>query len=689
MKKRITVLAIDEEISLFFKNEINSIFSNLFEVDYRHPDMEPVPPVYNTDLILYTDPEILNILISIIKCDAPTLMMKRTITREALKQIKEIPSGSKVLITNINQYMANETMALIYQLGITNIKLYPYYEGKRDFPAGVDYIIVPEQEEYDFLPDLEAEILLIGNRVFDVSNVLDILSILRVDGQRSEEILRKYLLTVPTFWYGFEYSWENRRVLLNQWKLLLDELSNGVIVVDAHNQIELINDKAKKILSIESDLIIGQKVEEMIEKNQDLRFILTGEEKSDELIRYKDRDLIVTIKLVRFDNNYYGKIIIIHPYTEMVEVQQKIHKKIVGKGHYSRHHFSDLIGEDPNFIRAVEIGKKISSSNSTVLLLGDSGTGKELFAGAVHNYSPRKNKPFVAINCATLPENLLESELFGYEKGAFTGANKSGKIGLIERAHQGTLFLDEIGDLPLKLQARLLRAIEEKEIMRIGGSSVISVDVRIIAATNRDLIKLVEDKKFRKDLFYRINVFQIQIPSLSERTDDIPLLIENYLEKWGIERESGQDFINFYNNYSWPGNVRELINVLEYMTTISDSELTFDNLPDYLKKREYYVDNKNKGEYLLLKILYYCCQAGGNTGRRTLNQLFNKLYYKISELEVRELIKRLSQKGELETRRGRAGNCITEKGVKRLREDGFINDIEGDFLKKIEQALRI
>lgn len=674
MEKKITVLAIDEQVSVFFENELKNIFDDFFIIDYRNLDMEPIPPIYDTDLILYTDPEILNKLVNIIKCEAPTLMMKRTITRDALKKIKNIPEGKKALVTNINQYMANETMALIYQLGITDIHFYPFYEGKENYPQDVEYIIVPESEAYDFLPSgLEAEIILIGNRVFDISNVVDILSILRVDNIESEKIIKKYMLKVPTFWYGFEYGWENRRVLLNQWQLLLDELSGGVIISDAQHHIELLNDKAKNILKLPSEKLIGKSISNII-KNRKLKdIILSKADKNDKLVNHQGKDLVVTIKNIKIDSNFHGKIIIVNPYREMVEVQQKIHKKIVGKGYNTEYNFSDLIGEDAALKRAQEIGKKVAASKSTVLLQGESGTGKEILAGAIHNYSPCHDRPFVAINCATLPENLLESELFGYEEGAFTGARKNGKIGLFERADGGTLFLDEIGDLPIDLQARLLRAIEQKEIIRVGGSSVITVDVRLIAASNKDLLASIKDGKFREDLFYRLNVFQIKLPSLADRKADIPLLIEHFLVSWDSKREFTRDFEIFYSNYDWPGNVRELKNVLEYMITISDDVLSFSELPSYLKKKEYYVNKKHKGQNLLLKLLYRLEKQGDNTGRRSLTSAFNKLYYKISEMEIRDLIKELENKKYIVIRKGRAGNKITDKGIYFLKNKGFVN----------------
>src|SRR6056297_26419 len=668
MKKKITVLAIDEQVSKFFKSELEKIFSNLFIIDYRYPDMEFVPPITDTDLILYTDPEILNIMVDKIKCDAPTLMMKRTITKEALNKVREIPAVKKVLVTNINQYMANETMALLYQLGVTDVKFYPYYEGKIDYPDSVEYIIVPEDESYDFLPDIKAEIILIGNRVFDISNVLDILSILRINSVKAENIIKKYLIKVPTIWYGFDYGWENRRVLLNQWELLLDELMSGVIVTDETNQIELINYKAKNILKLEKENVVGKDINILINKVNNLDFILEEKEVKDKLVKFKGKELIFTVKSVEFDDQFYGKIIIIAPYREMVKTQQKVHKQLVGKGHYTEHTFQDIIGDSNLINKSKEISKKIAKTDSTVLLLGDSGTGKELFAGAIHNYSHRSHKPYVAINCATLPENLLESELFGYEEGAFTGARKGGKIGLFEQAAGGTIFLDEIGDLPLKLQARLLRAIEEKEIMRLGGDSIIGIDTRIIAATNQDLIQLMEEGKFRKDLFYRLNVFQIKIPSLTKRQDDIPTLVDYYLDKWNQERFLSKDFKEFIHKYDWPGNVRELKNTIKYMVTVGRDKLSFDKLPDYLKKEDHSPDK----DTIILKRLYYLSQNGYDTGRRSLKEDFRHNFYEISEMEVRKILNKSKEKDMIKIARGRAGTSITEKGIKYLQNNQYI-----------------
>lgn len=210
--------------------------------------------------------------------------------------------------------------------------------------------------------------------------------------------------------------------------------------------------------------------------------------------------------------------------------------------------------------------------------------------------------------------------------------------------------------------------------MRVGGNSIIRVNVRVIAATNRDLLKQVEEGDFRKDLFYRLNVFQIKLPSLADRKEDIGLLIKHFLNNWERKREVCGDFKIFASNYNWPGNVRELRNTLEYMTTISSRALSFASLPNYLKKREYYLDQKHDGRYLLLKILYYLCKNDKDSGRRSLTDMFNKIYYDISEMEIREMIEKLSENNLLNVRRGRAGTVITKKGVNRLKEMEFTGD---------------
>ncbi len=226
-----------------------------------------------------------------------------------------------------------------------------------------------------------------------------------------------------------------------------------------------------------------------------------------------------------------------------------------------------IVGKNPVLQKVIELAKKVAKTDTTVLMFGESGTGKELLARYIHNHSERKHNPFIIVNCAAIPSTLIESELFGYEKGAFTGALQR-KLGKFELAHKGTIFLDEIGDLTLDTQVKILRFLEEKEFERLGGKETIRVDVRIIAATNQNLERLIKEKKFREDLYYRINVFPIELPPLRERKEDIPLLVEHFIRLFNYETTKGiegieEDALGVLINYDWPGNIRELRNVIE------------------------------------------------------------------------------------------------------------------------------
>lgn len=248
--------------------------------------------------------------------------------------------------------------------------------------------------------------------------------------------------------------------------------------------------------------------------------------------------------------------------------------------------FGTLIGTSPRMRELFSLLRKVSDSASTVLILGESGTGKELAARAVHDNSSRKGKPFVAVNCGAIPETLIESELFGHAKGAFTGAVGE-RAGLFEQAQGGTLFLDEIGELPLAMQTRLLRVLQEREVRRVGGSTTKKVDVRVLAASNRDLAEQIKEGSFREDLYYRINVVQVVMPPLRERIEDIPLLIEHLARKHGLDGVSSgiitSDALQGLMIYPFPGNVRELENIVERSLVLSNTKITLDSLPPHVR----------------------------------------------------------------------------------------------------------
>ncbi len=270
---------------------------------------------------------------------------------------------------------------------------------------------------------------------------------------------------------------------------------------------------------------------------------------------------------------------------EIERLQWEEEKKLLKEELKKTYDIHGIVGQSEAVLNLIEVVKKVAGTDTTVLITGESGTGKSMIAKAIHFLSHRKDRPFVTINCAAIPETLLEAELFGYEKGAFTGAYTS-KKGKFELAQGGTLFLDEIGDMPLPLQAKLLRVLQEKEIERLGSEKVIKIDVRIIAATNRDLLSLVKEGKFREDLYYRLNVVPIHVPPLRERREDIPLLTEHFLSKYsskyGRKIRISPDAMEVLMEYSWPGNIRELENTVERLVVMHEGTVRSADLPPHI-----------------------------------------------------------------------------------------------------------
>jgi two-component system response regulator AtoC len=312
-----------------------------------------------------------------------------------------------------------------------------------------------------------------------------------------------------------------------------------------------------------------------------------------------------------------------------------------------RYRFENIIAKSHKMQQIFEVVRTVAQSNATVLITGESGTGKELIARAIHNLSPRRDKPFVAVSCAALPESLLESELFGHEKGSFTGAIARRK-GRFELAHKGTLFLDEIGELSANIQVHLLRVLEEREFTRVGGTETIRSDVRLISATNRDLKDAVMEGKFRDDLYYRLNVVSIQLPPLRERVEDIPLLAQHFLDKFALENQKGEiafspDVMDFLVKYEWPGNVRELENAIERaVVLVQDSLITAADLsPQNLPSPNQDSPRKSLKEMERDHIVSILAETGGNYSRAarilgiTRMTLHNKV--KVYGLEVKKI----------------------------------------------------
>ncbi|EGT3845578.1 AAA family ATPase [Clostridioides difficile] len=370
----------------------------------------------------------------------------------------------------------------------------------------------------------------------------------------------------------------NNEVLRN----ILDGIKDGVIAIDSNGSIILYNESAKNMLKVERKCALNKYILDVFPKMEWMLDCLHEKEDVEDRKIRNINNLIVNTRttLIKVDNSTYGVLGIIQDITKLQNLERKIRFDLNQKGLYARYTFDDFLFKDKLTKEFIEEAKKIGKSDYTTLLYGESGSGKEIIAHSIHNISKRKDRPFVAINCATIAENLLESELFGYEEGAFTGARKGGKRGLFELAHGGTLFLDEINSLSFNIQTKLLRVIEERQIMRIGSDYIIPLDIRIIAATNESLTEKIVMGTFRADLFYRLSSLEINIPPLRNRREDIIPLFNNFVNE--VLKDDGLNGINSIDenfvltkdemdklyNYSWPGNVRELKTIAQkYVVT--------------------------------------------------------------------------------------------------------------------------
>ena len=374
----------------------------------------------------------------------------------------------------------------------------------------------------------------------------------------------------------------------NQLKTALETLQNGTLLLNKDLKITQINTLASQMLQIEEKNLLHQEIGIFL-KDIDFKNITSDLYNLETTLYCKNSNKKIFVSIHRITYPIAQKC---SSFLVLLKEAKKIHKFVnnfIGsQAHFT---FDDIIGNSPAIQQAKRISTIAAKNHSNVLLCGESGTGKELFAQSIHNYGPSKNGPFVAINCGALPRTLLESELFGYEPGAFTGAKKEGHIGKFELAEGGTIFLDEIGDMPYDIQVSLLRILQNKEIVRIGASRATPINVRIIAATNKDLEKAMEEKTFREDLYYRLNVFNISIPSLSERKEDILDLAYYFIEKYkqtDIAPSLDDSVCKIFMNYPWPGNIRELENIIERACLITSGPvITPDSLPYNMVKRSY------------------------------------------------------------------------------------------------------
>lgn len=412
---------------------------------------------------------------------------------------------------------------------------YPIYYGEDTFGV-IGLVCTSDQQREALMENFESIMAFIGH--------MSELIAAKIVEQNEEMIQRKNLVFL---------------------KQIINSVNDGVIVIKNNNIISSINLKGIKELGVNTN-IVGQSIK--VELTDDY-----FQESQIYNVEIDGKKYEVVGKLIPSSTNLedYNSVLI---FNKLKKIKEEAITLTYG---INKTNIFSILGDSKEMMILKSKIRKISNSNSTVLVTGESGTGKELVARAIHCEGNRKDKPFIAINCGAIPETLLESELFGYDKGAFSGANSNGRIGKFELANKGVIFLDEIGDMPLYLQVKLLRVLQEKTIVRIGSNKLISLDIRVIAATNKDLKELVRRGKFREDLYYRLNVIPIEIPPLRERKGDLELLLNSLIDKYNIEFNKSvylieDNVLEMFKKYKWYGNIRELENVVEFMVNLCDEK---------------------------------------------------------------------------------------------------------------------
>ena len=654
MENRSAMTHIEQEIEKVFANEVT--LENYYIDQLKEGDK------ITADAILLNGQQLLTAVRPYIEETRSLIVLTRSISKKHLTELLQIPRNENVLLVNDSEVSTMETLYMFYELGIFHFTLIPFNEN--DYAAGaykgISYAITPK--EVQLVPREIEHVIDIGYREIGFDTLARLADMLQLSSETLSSNLIHYLQSVV------EPSMNSHNNYLESYvkSLILNELLSdsgfAVLAFDAHGSLLFENQRAHNIF----------------DKPEFADF--EGKDGKNLLFTYRDSNYLMDRVSLGNGDEKLGYIISLRDEHEIREAENQLNRKIREKGVFAKYHFSDIICQTDVMSSCISIAKKAALTDFTLLIHGESGTGKELFAQSIHNYSQRKNKPFLAINCAALSENLLESELFGYEPGSFTGAQKKGKMGLFEQANTGTIFLDEIGDISSGLQSKLLRVLQEKQIMRVGSDKIINIDVRVITATNKDLRQLVSEGKFREDLFYRLSVIPLEIPALRERKNDIlPLL--SYFAGSDYHRISEKEK-NLLCDYTWPGNVRELENSVICFKTLGFFPVLNTPLPgtgtsdtsgsdEYssnsaAKNHNHIVNTKERTERILLDLLYSRSSSYHSTGRPEMLHYLRENVVLISDGRLRELLSEMESKGLIRIARGRRGTSITEKGIMAL-----------------------
>lgn len=687
--KKIAVVALDPLAGASYTKEVRDLFGEYAEVvgySVRDGSAAGVLPradlfAISTDAYGSAEEEARHVPI-----DSQIMSIEVTFYWETLKKLFEIPQGTKVLFVNVTSNMAREAITQLSSLGVNHLQFIPYYPGAV-LEEPVDVAVTPGESR--FVPSSVKTVIDCDHRPCSYGMMVEIALRLGLEYLPETESFMNYAKVVASNHYSFDLMYAKSRRQESQMHILAESLDEGLIGVNETGDIFVCNKKACQIARISEELTMGKKGEEVFPYIPFYQVLREKKAVPEKIIRLFGTDISLAVVPVVWKENCIGAFAMLQKFNEQESRQNALRRQMMQKGHYARYTLDDVIGISTAITETKNILRKMAATDSPVLLMGETGTGKELMAHALHQASRRADGPFIAINVAAMPENLLESELFGYEEGAFTGAKKGGRPGLFEFAHQGTLFLDEVEGMSLSMQVKLLRVLQEGEIMRVGGGSIIRVDVRIVAATNESLEEKIQDGSFRKDLYYRLNALTVEIPPLRKRGDDIFLLLDYFMRKMGGDFTLSEGVKTFLRRHPWPGNIRELQNAVEYFNYLAKPVIGLSDLPPTMTR--FVDDGSDDGEgevndnaaddkeadmayqaavdkkQFVLNQLALAWKEGKTAGREKILEAAKKDHISMTQKQVRDLLDELAKEGLIQVGRGRGGSKITEKGLNKLK----------------------
>lgn len=645
----------------YIQNSIYSVLGDAIHITNYYLDSLKQNQKIRANAYVVRSQEMLSSIAGHVDNYSKVTVLNRSFRKDTLEKVFSIPAGKTVLVVNDTPTSCVQTVFILYDSGVNHLNLIPYDVNSQldEKYSEIDTAIVIKELEY-LVPSHIKKVCVIQNREVAFETIVQLIRILGINSIEIQSRLMKKVNDEIDRSGTFPQTFFTNTLKDKMIKAAVDESLRAMVLVDNNFRIHYVNEAAYKLFKLKSgDTFLTD-------------FDPSGKIKSedsiiDELFFVGETSYLVEKETFYLSKEKIGSLLIFQNENVVRTTANTLSHRLAETGFFARYNFSDIIHRSESMKAVIEKAKRFAHSEYTVLIQGDSGTGKELIAQSIHNYSERKGNPFVAINCASLPETLLESELFGYEPGSFTGATKTGKVGLFEKANQGTLFLDEIGDISPKLQSSLLRALQERQIMRIGSEKIIDVDVRIIAATNADLMKKSQKGEFRDDLLYRLNGFTIRLEPLRCRKDDVLPLFECFVGKEtnSLSPDDRQRLVS----HSWPGNVRELENVASYFKLMG-------TLPEYLKDAApgecgvtMSSEVKTISDHdLILNMIAESTIHGTGIGR---GQILKRLYtrnIKIGEGVLKRILRELEDEGFTKASLGRGGTMVTERGQEYLNK---------------------